>query len=432
VLTPRRRAACLAVVLFSISAWPQGPASNVESADSLFQSGKFSEARDLYSQLAAKDPKDFHAALQLGHIALLANQLDDAQKWLNKSLSLKAADPDAKIMLAEALYRQNKFPEAAAALVGLGPQDAAKLKPYSTLNEAKLASFKGKPPYELHGEGESTRLKFVKAEPLPLVHVRINGAPEAIFFIDTGGSELLLDTEFAKELGVKVLGSVEGTFSGGQHAEVTNGRIDSLMLGSWTLNNVPVGMLPLRGLSEGFGVKHIDGCVGTNVLYQFLSTVDYTAGELILRRKTPANLKQFDAEGKSRNVVIPMWLAGDHFMVAWGRIQNTPPALFFIDSGLAGAGVKLAESVIKEANIQLQHDKASQGEGGGGSLKIVPYVVSEVSMGEIRETNVEGLYDGPFPWENAWGFHVAGMVGHDFLKPYAVTLDFVGMRIILR
>jgi hypothetical protein len=30
-----------------------------------------------------------------------------------------------------------------------------------------------------------------------------------------------------------------------------------------------------------------------------------------------------------------------------------------------------------------------------------------------------------------FGFHLAGMVGHDFFKPYAVTFDFETMRIFL-
>jgi Aspartyl protease/Tetratricopeptide repeat len=431
-MTSTRRTALFILLALSIHASAQSAPPGLASAAALFRSGRFAEARDLYAQIAGQDPQNASAAAQLGHIALLSNQLDDAQKWLEKALALKPADVDSKIMLAEVLYRRNEFAAAAAALAGLGPGDAGKLKLYSTLNPAKLASFKGQIPYELRGEGETTRLKFVKSEPLPLVRVRVNGSPEAIFFIDTGGSELLLDAQFAAELGVKVLGAVEGTFSGGQHAQVTNGRIDSLTLGGWTAKNVPVGMIPLRSLSEGFGVKRLDGCVGTNVLYQFLSTIDYSGGELVLRRKTAANLRQFDAAAKDRNIVVPIWLAGDHFMLAWGRIQTIPPALFFIDSGLAGAGVKLAESVIKEATITLEHDKATEGQGGGGSFQVVPYVVPEVSLGDVHEKNVSGLYDGPFPWENAWGFHVAGMVGHDFLKPYAVTFDFVGMRMILR
>ena len=88
-----------------------------------------------------------------------------------------------------------------------------------------------------------------------------------------------------------------------------------------------------------------------------------------------------------------------------------PPALLFFDTGLTGAGVKLAESVIKRGGIKLEQDKASTGAGGGGKLETVPYVVRQLSFGEVQEKNVAGLYDGPFPWENLSGFHLAGMVG---------------------
>jgi hypothetical protein len=119
-------------------------------------------------------------------------------------------------------------------------------------------------------------------------------------------------------------------------------------------------------------------------------------------------------------------------MVGWGRVETIPPALLFVDTGLQGAGVKLAESVIKEAGIKLEEDKASEGAGAGGKLKIVPYTVRQLSFGGVREDNVSGLYDGPFPWENAFGFYLAGMVGHDFFKPYVVTFDFANMKIFLQ
>lgn len=119
-------------------------------------------------------------------------------------------------------------------------------------------------------------------------------------------------------------------------------------------------------------------------------------------------------------------------MVAWGRVNTIQPTLLFIDSGLGGAGVKLAESVIREAGIKLEESKTYEGAGGGGKLKIVPYSVRQVSLGDVREKDVQGLYDGPFPWENSFGFHLAGMVGHEFLKPYAVTFDFDNMQIYLQ
>jgi hypothetical protein len=94
--------------------------------------------------------------------------------------------------------------------------------------------------------------------------------------------------------------------------------------------------------------------------------------------------------------------------------------------------VKLAESAIQQAGIHLDESKATEGQGGGGMLKIIPYTVAQFTVGEITQQNVPGLYDGPFPWENEFGFHLAGMFGNDFLKHYAVTFDFTNMRIIFR
>ena len=90
--------------------------SEIDSANRLFQAGKFAEAGKLYSQIVAQNPKDYSATLQLGRIALLSNRLDDTQKWLEKAISLRPDDADAKIMLAQAFYRRDDFPKAAAAL----------------------------------------------------------------------------------------------------------------------------------------------------------------------------------------------------------------------------------------------------------------------------------------------------------------------------
>jgi len=425
---------------FAAAAFMAAPAltqqPGIGPADSLYQAGQFVEAEKIYSEIAKTDARSYPASLKLANIALLSNQLDRAIDWSHRALVLKPGDTNAKIILAEALYREGKFADAGGAVGSADVEAAAVKQSYASLNVAKLKSFAGQIPYELHGPGQITRLKFVKAEPLPLLKVRVNGGREAIFFLDTGGSELLLDTQFARELGVKTMGSVPGLFSGGQTALVGNGRVDSVTLGDWTLKNVPVGMLPLRSMSGAFGVPQVDGCVGTGILYQFLATIDYPAGELVLRRKTPADLKAFDAQSQAsprrKRAVMPMWMAGDHFMVTWGQVQAIPSSLFFVDSGLAGAGVKLAESAIKAAGITLERGKAEAGLGGGGHLITIPYSVTSFSLGEVTEKNVSGIYDGPFPWENAWGFHVDGMAGNDFLKAHALTLDFVGMRLILQ
>ena len=436
--------ACAAIILVASAMRPpsttaatdeptvQPRQSGIDSANQLFEAGKFAEAGRLYSRIVAQNPKDYSATLQLGRIALLSNRLDDAQKWLQKAITLQPDDSDPKVMLAEAFYRRDDFQKAAAALNGVDVSSNKLIRDqYPALNVAKLESFKGQTPYEVQGTGTSTRVKFIKTEPLPIVNVRVNGGKEVTFFIDTGGSEVALDSDFAKELGVPQFGAVQGTFSGGQHAQVQLGRIESITLGDWTIKNVPTAMLPLRQLSEGFGVKQIDGIIGTTLFYHFLTTMDYPHGELVLRRKDVQSLEEFK-KSPGKRVTVPIWMASDHFMVGWGRVEKLPPSLLFVDTGLTGAGVKLAESVIKEAGIKLEEDKATEGAGGGGTLKIVPYTVHQLSFGDIKETNVQGLYDGPFPWENMFGFHLAGMVGHDFFKPYAVTFDFQNMQIFLQ
>lgn len=141
---------------------------------------------------------------------MLSNRLDDAQKWLEQAILLRPGEADAKVMLAEAFYRRNDFERAAAALNGVDvSSNKLIISQYPTLNVAKLESFKGQTPYEVHGAGTTTRLKFVRTDPLPMVSVRVNGGAEVtFFFIDTGGSEVALDTGFAGELQVPQFGAV--------------------------------------------------------------------------------------------------------------------------------------------------------------------------------------------------------------------------------
>lgn len=423
---------CLALLVVFAPCAKAAEQTPIESADRLFQSGEFAQAGEQYARIAADHPDDYSAILQLGRIALLSNRLGDAENWLKKAIGLRGGEADPKIMLAEVYYRRDDFEKAAASLDGIDVStNPLIVSQYPTLNVAKLRSFKGQTPYQVLGDGQMTRLKFLRTDPLPLISVRVNGGAEVTFFIDTGGSEVALDTEFARELGVPQFGAAQGTFSGGQHAEVQQGRIESLTVGDWTVRNLPAAMLPLRQLSESLGAKRIDGIIGTTLFYHFLATIDYPKGELVLRRKDAASLEQFVASA-GKSIAVPFWIASDHFMVGWGRVETFPPTLLFVDTGLAGAGVKLADSVIKQAGIKLEEDKASSGAGGGGTLRIVPYVVHRLSFGQLQEDNVPGLYDGPFPWENIFGFHLAGMVGHDFFKPRAVTFDFQNMKIFLQ
>ena len=396
----------------------------IKTADDLFQAGKFAEAGAGYKAVVLDNPNSFQAFRRLGEIALFGNQLKVAQKWLKKALLINPNDRQANALLAEALYRQDDFQKAAPLLRFLGRESAAQA----------LESFKDIQPYQIEGKSQFTSLKCVSTDPLPVIRVRVNDTEEVNFIIDTGGAEVIIDPELANRVKALQFGSETGTFAGGKQAALQHGRIDSITLGEFKIRNVPVQILNTRQFSAAAQGNRVDGVLGTVMLYHFLSTLDYPNGQLILRRKTTGHLKRLTQAARSgTEIIVPFWMAGDHYVVAWGSINNSQPFLFFVDTGLAGAGFTCPDSTVKEAGIKLpEGGNSGEGVGGGGKVRAVPFKADDLSFGEAREKNIIAIA-GVFPpkLENTFGFRIAGLISHQFFRPYALTIDFTGMKILL-
>lgn len=397
------------------------------TADALFVAGQFAQAGGLYRALVDKDPNDAASLTRLGAIALYSNRLAEAESWLEKAIIAKAGQTEAQVLLAETFYRLDDFQNAARSLEAAGAAAASlpTFASFSTLAVDKLQSFGSTPPYAITAPGASMTLPFIKTDPLPIVRVTVNGR-EAVFFIDTGGAETIIDTEFAKELGIPQFKPGIGYFAGGQTAPFGSGRIETLGLGDWSIERLPVQIVDTRKFSGGFGVQ-IDGCIGTVVLSRFLSTLDYGKGELVLQPKS-AGLPDPAPAG---SVTVPFWLTGDHAIVAFGTVNQLPPALFFVDTGLT-SGVNVRQPVFGEAGIVPETDKETKAQGGGGVFIALPYIVDRVTLGDWQETDVPGVYNGPAGAENRFGFYVQGLVGHRFFNPHTVTFDFTAMKMLIR
>lgn len=401
---------------------PSETVKNVDAADNLFVQGKFNKAEDIYGILLSQDPENLHMLTQQGHLALLSNRFDDAQRFLQKAVELDTVTGFAASLLAETHYRQDNFAEAAALFEELGKEVKAR----------KYMSFGKKIPYRIAPDVEKTTLPFVVAEPLPVVEVQVNGSTKVYFLIDTGGSELVIDAELAKRIGATLFGDEMGTFSGGKKALYQHGSVDSVKLGEFTVRNVPVHIQNVSEFSRPiFGSLRIDGIIGTVFLYHFIATLDYPNEQLVLQQKTDANLAALNSE-KMESICVPFWMVGDHYMVAWGTANGSRPLLFFVDTGMAGGGFTCPASTIKEAKIALREDEAGEGMGAGGKVRIVPFVVDELTLGEAREKDIKGLYVEDFVLEDAFGFTIGGLISHGFFRNYALTMDFVNMRYYLK
>jgi len=189
----------------------------LKQGNELFRAGQFGDAEAAYQKALARDAASGEAVLRLGEIALLSNRLGEAERHLTKAIDLLAADPRPKLLLAEAFYRQDRFKNAAA-LFRAGDKGAI---------ADKLESFGEKVPYQIQDGQDTTRVKFVQTDPLPIVRARINGSEEVLFLIDTGAAELILDPEFAESVGAVRFGSTTGTFAGGKQAPVQHARVQT-------------------------------------------------------------------------------------------------------------------------------------------------------------------------------------------------------------
>jgi tetratricopeptide (TPR) repeat protein len=388
-----------------------------DRADALFANGFFPEAEAVYIEALHKHPSDLRVSTLLGLIELFSNHLDNAEKYLRAAAQAGPFQDVAKNLLGELFYRRDQFPEAARWFRAVGSVERAE----------PLELFGDETPYTIVGPPDETRLRFLVTDPLPIVQVRVNGSELASFLVDTGGGEVQLDADFAKRLKLSGASKISGTLLDGSQTEMQLGRVASLQLGDFAVQNVAVWIRPL----PVFAGRQLDGVLGTVLLYHFLATLDYPNGELILRRRSAETLHAFETRAKAeKQIAVPFWMASDHLIVARGRVNQAPPALLLVATGFT-SGFTCPESMIEQAALSFDRQSAMV-PATSRRINSAPFVVSDLYLGEARQQNVAAIA-GAFPagFEYAYGFRIAGLIAHQFFRTYALTLDFSGMRLYL-
>jgi hypothetical protein len=392
------------------------------AAETLYVTGEFAAADSLYALILSAAPKDTLALRGRGGVALLENRLPDARRWYEALLAQVPDHRGARRGLAECWVRSDDYARAAALLRLAGREPRAR----------QLESFAGRKPYR--ADARTAEVAFVQTDPLPVLQVSVNGSGPVFFIIDTGAADLVLDDAFADSVRARTFGADSGTFAGGRRASFVYGAVDSVALGGITVRDVPVQIMSTRRFAGAAGGRRVDGIVGTVFLYHFLATLDYPAGRLVLRPRGEAERREVERAAAAESAtVIPYWMVGDHYMVARGRINSSPPLLWFIDTGLAGAGFTCPEATVKAAGIDLSKVPSFDGMGGGGSVKVTPFGVDSLMLGPVLQRRVYAFY-GPFPptLERGLGFRISGLLSHGFLRHYRLTMDFDRMRYFLR
>ena len=122
-------------------------------------------------------------------------------------------------------------------------------------------------------------------------------------------------------------------------------------------------------------------------------------------------------------------MAGDHFLLAQGRLDRGPKQLLLVDTAFGRLAFTGPESTLQDAGITVPAAQTAP----SGRPPIAKFPIAQLSLGSLEEKNISGIY-GAFPpgLENGLGVHVGGIISHEYFLPYAVTFDFVRMKIAIR
>ncbi|MCE7996175.1 MAG: tetratricopeptide repeat protein [Roseivirga sp.] len=396
--------------------WSQSVDRLLNKANQTFQNGEFEKATQQYEKIPWQT-ENAETTLQLARLALLGNQFDKAESLLNGHLNNEPGDSLASKLLAETLYRQDSYERL--------PKLLTNAKTLYRMRQITHFTDNGLQPYTMKKVYKKVVIKMETIDFLPSVKMKVNGK-EGLFIIDTGGGETIIDSEFAKLAGAIAFDQKEAVYAGGAKAKTTLGYVERLKLGKLEIEHLPVHIQPTQQYAQAVGGKEVSGIIGTNLLYHFHATLDYQAGELVLYNKT--------SHFKPKGIVIPMWLAADHLILAQGKLMQGEDQLFLVDTGMAGAGFTAPKSTLDAAGVQLPDSGSFEGQGAGGAVSVTPFMIDKVSLGALSNKNqIVGLF-GPFPpgLEHSMGFRIGGLISHAFFRPYAVTFDFVKMRIYVR
>jgi hypothetical protein len=169
--------------------------------------------------------------------------------------------------------------------------------------------------------------------------------------------------------------------------------------------------------------------IGTNILEQFLTTIDYPGKRFIFTPRDNTLLKTAHyAMLPQVQTRIPFWLWSDHFMIAKGKFSTHDNLNLFFDSGL----MYLTEKDGKEIQASLQVSKETLLKWGFDKHSLTQssflFTAQALEVAGFSQPGTVMWYDKNLKRDrNFGGLRVHGLISHAWLTNYSWTLDFDNM-----
>lgn len=389
-------------------------------ADILFKLGNVWQVNDVIAPLATPWSSNIDH-LRLGaKVALLISDYDRAEALLERLRNVAVKGSEAHIEALEGLvmvyYQSNQYTKAK----GLELPDQGDMRGLGDLLTF-MQRFEGQ-PYQIEWAtpGKVAHLPiindFTPAGALPLMKLEVNGHPVE-FILDTGGDRLYIDEGVAEKVGIRNIAKRRSkyAYTKGEYVDEPLGVADTVKMGEVTLKNVPVIVAKWKVMGPTS-----DGVVTTQMLKQFLSTVDYENKRLTLRERSESGRRQLldSFEGKKPHQ-MPFFMANTHLMFTKGSLNGRTGLNMLLDSGL-GASMPL---VILDETVEFLGIGKNDIKGTKFYWSpIESHGIGTLTRGATQALGNVMVEENPY-WSH--GFIFDALISHQYLRHLGSwTIDF--------
>jgi hypothetical protein len=383
--------------------------------DALWAFGLFDEADRAYQQAMDRDATLPRARFGRARSLAAVNRLKEA---LDEALAASAAAPrDGEIhaLVGELYKRLNLFGQAAIAYTSyinlLPNKDRSEKAAWSRAQVEFLEAFDGITPVDI----DPADLEMLHTIPFRLVQDKIvvrgkvNGGSSQDFVLDTGSEETVISAETARRERIR---PITYTLSAGVGEVGLRGlqlaRLNSLELGTLQVRNLPVLIKnpALRGIPKREGESFSPLSLGLSMM------IDYENKLLTIGRKLQKNEADFH---------LPMRV--HRLAMVRGMLNDQHPTYFVVDTGgevisiSADTASALPPSPYRRIPLRVWGTS-----GWDRDAFLMPGV--DLDFDRIEYRNFPMVVLNLRAPSLLLGFQIGGIVGHKFLAPYRVSMDF--------
>ena len=393
---------------------PDDPALLAIYGDAMWSSGLFEEAAEAYARSVSLREQEARGHNGLARVLSARGRYQEALGHAMTAVGLEPREADYYHTLGNVNERLGKFDQAAVALgsfINLLPKGFADSRAVWAVSELKfLQSFGTRMPYEVTSDPDAVyTLPFRLEHEKIIVRGRVNGSSPLDFVVDTGAELTTLSGATSRR---QVVDPIVYTVSAGV-GEVglrglQLGQIDKLEIGALKIRHVPciIKSPALRDLPTVEGDSLSPLALGMSV------SIDYANRVLTLARRLPAEA--------APDQTMALWM---HRLATVRGMVGTSPRSFVVDTGgqVISISTDTAQGLPPTGGGRKIALRVYGASGWDRDAYLLPGV--DLAFKDIRFDKLSVVVLNLRAPSVLLGYELGGIVGHQFLSRYRVSID---------